>query len=72
LAFFGAGVIPPGAVAKRHGDVGLLDVREHFFVEVFAEGGQRGHPGFGVGVFGFKVRRNFRVLLVAEPRVVVG
>jgi hypothetical protein len=53
------------------GDVGLLHMREHFLVELFAKTGERGHHGFGVGVLGFEVRGDLRVLLVAEPGVVV-
>ena len=71
-ALFGAGVVPPVAVAVGDGDVGLLDVAEHLVVELVAEAGERGHDGFGVGVFGFKVGGDFGILLVAEPGVVVG
>ncbi len=39
FALFGAGEVPPGAIAVGDGDIGLLDVREHFLVKVIAEGG---------------------------------
>ena len=71
VAFLGAGVVPPVAVAEGDGDVGLLDVAEHLPVEVVAQAGQRGHPGFGVGVFGLQVGGDLGVLLVAQPGVVV-
>jgi hypothetical protein len=46
-------------------------VGEHFGVEVVAQAGERGHEGLGIGVFGLKIRGHLRVLLFAEPGVVV-
>ena len=69
---FGAGVVPPAAVVEGNRNVGLLYVREHFPVEVFTEAAERGHHGLCVGVFGFEVRGDLGVLLVAQPGVVVG
>ena len=71
-ALFGTRVVPPGAVAVRDGDVGLLHVREHLLVELIAQAGERGHHGLGVGVFGFEIGGDLGILLVAEPGVVVG
>ena len=47
----------------RNGDVGLLDVTEHFLVELFAQIGKWSHDCFCIGVFGFKVGRDFGILL---------
>ena len=71
-ALLGAGVVPPGAVAVRNGDVGLLHVGEHLLVELIAQAGERGHHGLGVGVFGFEIGGDLGILLVAQPGVVVG
>ena len=70
-AFFGAGVVPPGAVAVGDGDVGLLDVAEHLVVELVAQAGERRGDGVGVSVFGFEVLEDFGALFFAEPGVVV-
>ena len=37
LSFFGTGVVPPVTVAKGDAHVGLLHMREHLLVEVFAQ-----------------------------------
>jgi len=71
-AFFGAGVIPPAALAVGNRDVGLLHMREHFPVKIFAQAAERRHESFRIGVFGFEVSGDFGILLVAQPGVVVG
>ncbi len=70
-AFFGAGVVPPGAVAVGDGDVGLLDVAEHLVVELVAQAGERRGDSVGVSVFGFEVLEDFGALFFAKPGVVV-
>jgi hypothetical protein len=72
LALDSAGVVPPAAVAKGHGDIGLLYVREHLLIKLLAQAGEGGHYGIGVGVFGLKVGRDIGILLVTQPGVVVG
>ena len=71
LAGFGAAVIEPAAQPVRHGQVGFLDAPQHFPVERVLERFERPGDCCGVGVLGLQVVDHRRVLLVAQPVVVV-
>jgi len=72
LALDGAGVVPPIAVAKRYGDIGLLYMRKHLFVQLVTQARERGHYGICIGILGLKVCSYLGILLVTQPGVVVG
>ena len=71
LALDGAAVVPPVALALRHGHVGLFDAGFDLAVDVVHQPGPDGGFLFRIGVFGLEVRENFGVVLVAQPLVVV-
>jgi hypothetical protein len=64
-------VIPVAALAVRHALVGFLDAREDLLVEPVAEAFERLHRLLRVAVLRFEVRDDFRIVLVAQPEVVV-
>ena len=66
-----ARVVPVTTLAIGDREVGLLDPREHLFVEAFLEGAGTLKRRFGVGVLGREMRCDPRVVLVAHPEVVV-
>jgi len=70
-AFFGAGVIPPIAVAERNCVVGLLDVAKHLVVERGAQAGEWRHYAFGIGVLCFEIGSHFGIFFIPEPGVIV-
>ena len=71
-ALFRPRVIEMGAGAKRYGDVSLLDVTDHFFIERGLQflGGLHHRPG--VCIFLFQERNDFRAGFLAQPCVIVG
>lgn len=71
LALFGAGGVPPVAVAVGDVFVGFVDAGDHFGVEFFLQVGGGLHAGVGVGVFGLEVLGDGGVVFFAEPPVVV-
>ncbi len=70
-AFDGARVVVVAGVAVGVGLVGLLDVAQHLAIEGFLEGLGGGHPGVGVGVFGFEIGGDLLGVFVAQPGVIV-
>ena len=71
FALLCARVVEVAAQRVRDVCVGLLDAREEFLVELVLQRFRRLHHRGGVGVLGFEVGDDFRVLLVAHPEVVV-
>ncbi len=71
LAFFGAGVVKVFVALHRHGQIGLLDVRQHFRVEARLQ--ILGMPQHGprVGVLGFQIRDRIRIFAVPQPEIIV-
>ncbi len=51
--------------------VGLLDVAQHFAIELLLQALCRSHPGFRIGVLGFQVGGDFLGVLVTQPGVVI-
>ena len=71
-ALFGAGVIPVFSVAEGNRDIGLFDVAEHLVVERLLQLGRRLKDGGGIGILGFEVGSDFRIVALSEPGVIVG
>ena len=71
LPLFGAVVVPKTMVAVRHREVRLLDPAQHLAVQLLLQRLRVLHGGRRVGVLRLEVREHLRVLLVAEPEVVV-
>jgi hypothetical protein len=46
-------------------------VAHHFFVELLLQSGGRFHHRFGIRIFGFQMRDNFRIRFLAQPEVIV-
>ena len=68
----GSRVIPPTAVSKGNRYVGLLDVAQHFVVELFLQAGQRSHLSLRILVFRFEISNYVGIFLVTQPCVIVG
>ena len=71
LAFFGARVIDVLADSSRHGEIGLFDPTEHFFVQVLLQTLGRRHDRIGVGVLGLEILDDLRVRFFPQPEVIV-
>jgi hypothetical protein len=70
-ALLGAGVVPPRALAGRHGEVGFLDARADLGEQLLLERLGGGHHLGRVGVLGFEVGDRVGVVPVAQPGVLV-
>jgi hypothetical protein len=71
FALLGARIVVEPVLARRHGEVGLLDPPEHFLVERLLQRRERLHHRFGVGVLGLEVLHDLRTALLAQPEVLV-
>lgn len=73
FALFGAVVVEKVAVQIGNAEVGFLDTRQHFLVQLVLECLVRRQDTFRVGIFGFEVSNHFRVLtfVIAQPEVVI-
>jgi hypothetical protein len=71
LAFERFGEIKIAAAPIGNGKIRLLDAPQHLLIELLLECFGRPQNGIGIGVFGFQVGNDFRVLFVAEPGVMV-
>ncbi len=66
-----ARVVPPAALADRHGQVGLLGAALDLGEDLIPQPGLARRHRRRVGVLGFQVTQGQRVVLVGQPRVVV-
>jgi len=71
LAFFRPSVIGVAAEAIGDAEVGLLNAAELFLVQGFLEGLEGFQEGVSEGVFFLEVGGHARVVLVAEPGIMV-
>src|SRR5882724_4232612 len=71
LALFGAREIEIAAQSVGDGEVGLQDAAEHLLVQLFLERLGVAQNYIGVGIFGVEIGDDFRIILVAEPRIIV-
>src|SRR5882724_8093569 len=71
LALFGAREIEIAAQSVGNGEVGLQDAAEHLLVQLFLERLGVAKNYIGVGVLGVEVGDDLRIILIAEPRVIV-
>ncbi len=71
-SFHGAAVVAPGALADRDRQVGLLDAGHDLREQRGLEPGGARHGRRGIGILGFEVLDDRRIVLVPQPEPIVG
>ena len=71
LALDGAPVVPPRALARRHGQIGLEGAGLDLVEDPLTQARQVCRPLLGEGVLGLEVRDDLGILLRPEPLVIV-